>query len=580
MRFWVIFAAFAALASAISLPAAAQDQAWLQVEAQPDLATAQDRARAYAALFPNVEGFQTGAWYAIVLGPMTRDEAGQSLLKLRGENLIPRDSFIADGSAFDLRFWPAGVVGPAAIDPEAAPGIAAEPEAVAGPEVVVVPEETLAQSRDAEAALSKNEREALQVALAWFGYYDGGIDGAYGKGTRASFAAWQEARGFEPTGVLSTRQRGILLADEANDKAEFGFDLVSEAESGIEATLPMALIAFEGYEPPFVQFAPRDASGPRLMLISEPGDRASLAGLYDLLQSMEIMPAAGERELGETEFTIQATSAQIATYAWARSFKGQVKGFVLTWTPQNAGKMARIVEVARASFRSIGDKALDPGLVPLDEAARQGLLTGLVPRKPAFSRSGFYVSAEGAVLTRAEGLDTCQKITLDGGTPARLTASDAASGSALVIPDKALSPPAVASFGATAPRKGTEIVVAGYSYGDRLPAPVLTFGRLDDLGGLSGEAGILRLSAPVLEGDQGGPVLSSDGAVLGLLTGPATDPAKTLPAGVVFAADAAALTAFLTANALTPAPLTDPARNPDALSKAALGMTLRVDCWK
>ena len=587
MRFWAIFVGvfacfFLQPLSPMARSAMAQDQSWLQVEAQPDLATAQDRARAYAAVFPNVEGYRTGAWYSVVIGPMTREEAGQQLLSLRAENLIPRDSYIADGSAFGPRFWPVG-----ASDAVVIP-VAPEDPALAAPADIAPPQETLAEARDAENVLSPEEKQALQAALAWFDYYDGAIDGAYGKGTRGSFAAWQSAKGFEPTGVLRSAERAQLLADEAKEKAIYGFDLVSESESGIEAILPMALIAFQSYEPPFVQFAPRSAGGPRLMLISEPGDRASLAGLYDLLQSMEMVPPPGvlaegevpDRALGEDSFTINATSDSHATYAWARASKGQVKGFILTWTPDNAAEMTRIVQVTQASFRAIGDKVLDPGLVPLDEAARQGLLTGLTPRKPAFTRSGFYVTQQGAILTFAQDLDSCSRITMDGDLTASLTASDPATGAALLTPAKPLSPPAVAAFAATPAARGAEILVAGYAYGDKLPAPVLTYGRLDEASGLAGEAGIARLSAPVLAGDQGGPVLTNSGAVIGLLTGPSRDTSKTLPAGVVFAADTAALTAFLTRQSLTPTTFSGPPLTPDALSAAALGMTLRVDCWK
>ncbi len=585
MRFWAIITSFAIALFLQSLPALSQDQAWLQVEAQPDAETAEERARAYAALFPNVVGYRIGKWYAIALGPMTRDQAGQQLLSLRGENLIPRDSYITDGAAFGAQFWPKGSV-------EVAPEVTVTPEEIA-PEVAVVesealaevtpePQETLAQARKVEKSLASDEKKALQVALAWFGFYPGAIDGDYGPGTRNSFAAWQTANGYEATGVLRSKERQSLLAAEADEKALYGFDQVTESESGIEVTLPMGLVAFQGYEPPFVQFAPRQSGGPRLILISEPGDRASLAGLYELLQTMETIPATGERALDQDSFVITASSSSVMTYAWAKADKGQVKGFILTWTPQNAESMSRIVEIMRSSFRSFGEKVLDPGLVPLDEAARQGLLTGLTPRKPAFSRSGFYVSAEGAILTLGTDMQSCTEITIDGAVDVSLVAIDSATGSALLKPAKTLAPASFAQFATSSTPRGAEIVVAGYAYGGKLPAPVLTFGRLDELTGLAGEAGINRLSAPVLDGDDGGPVLTAGGAVIGLLTGPGTDPAKTLPAGVVFSAEAAPLTVFLSANGVTAQPFTgaNTALSPNALSKTALGMTLRVDCWQ
>ncbi|TAG08687.1 MAG: peptidoglycan-binding protein, partial [Rhodobacterales bacterium] len=51
-------------------PARAQEaNVWVQIEAQPDLAGAEDRARAYAARFPETSGFRLrSGWYAIVLG--------------------------------------------------------------------------------------------------------------------------------------------------------------------------------------------------------------------------------------------------------------------------------------------------------------------------------------------------------------------------------------------------------------------------------------------------------------------------------------------------------------------------------
>ena len=151
------------------LPALAQDQSWLQVEAQPDLATATERAQAYSSLFPTWKAFRPRGWYAVLIGPFSRDEAGQQLLKLRGEGMIPRDSFIADGATFGQRFWPAGADPATATLPDAtlptvdpAPETATEtatetaapaPEPAAEP--APEPAETLAQAREAEQALSK-----------------------------------------------------------------------------------------------------------------------------------------------------------------------------------------------------------------------------------------------------------------------------------------------------------------------------------------------------------------------------------------------------------------------------------------
>ncbi|MES2914769.1 MAG: hypothetical protein V4753_06585 [Pseudomonadota bacterium] len=60
---------------------AAQDaQVWLQVEADSDHDTALDRARAYAALFPETAGLAPGTgWCGVVLGPSPADETPAGL---------------------------------------------------------------------------------------------------------------------------------------------------------------------------------------------------------------------------------------------------------------------------------------------------------------------------------------------------------------------------------------------------------------------------------------------------------------------------------------------------------------------
>jgi hypothetical protein len=44
--------------------------------------------------------------------------------------------------------------------------------------VVVIQEETPAEARQSEAQLTREERDALQIAMQYFGFYTGGIDGA------------------------------------------------------------------------------------------------------------------------------------------------------------------------------------------------------------------------------------------------------------------------------------------------------------------------------------------------------------------------------------------------------------------
>ncbi|WP_149142600.1 serine protease [Gemmobacter caeruleus] len=563
---------------------------WLQIEAQPSLEVARERARAYAALFPDVSGFATDGWYAIALGPFTdRGAAEARLRQLKADGLVPGDSFIAFDRNYQAAYWPDGnaprpaAAAPVATPdpvPEPAPAPATAPEPAAPEPAPVLADESPAEARAAEARLSAAEREQVQTALQWFGHYAARIDGAFGPGTRKSMAAWQAANGLEPTGTLTTMQRDSLVAAYEQAQAELGLQTVTEAEAGIEITLPTALVAFDHYEPPFVHYAAKGDSGVKVILISEPGDQSTLYGLYDVLQTLEIVPLSGERSRAERSFTIDGRSEKVASHAYAELSKGLVKGYILVWNPADDDRMARVLAAMQSSFRSVGDRALDPGLVPMSEEGRRGLLSGLEVRRPALSRSGFYVDANGTVATVAEAVEGCNRITLDLRTEASVIAADTVNGLALLKPAKPLSPPVVADLLTGPARIGQEIAVSGYSYEDKLPAPTLTFGGLEEMKGLNGEAGVARLSLDVLPGDAGGPVLDGAGAVIGMLLPRDDSGARKLPDSVSYALQAATLAPRLTEAGVTPRASTrSGALAPEDLNRLAEGMTVLVSCW-
>ena len=232
------------------------------------------------------------------------------------------------------------------------------------------------------------------------------------------------------------------------------------------------------------------------------------------------------------------------------------------------------------SFSPDGDGVLDPGLTVMGAETRAGLLSGLEVRKPRLSRTGFFITPQGAVLTTVEAVDGCTRVTIDRDTEANVSLSDAASGLALLTPKSALAPRAVAGFATASPRLGSEISVPGYAYEDRLPAPVITFGTLEDVTGLNGEAGLNRLALQSLPGDAGGAVLDGQGAVLGMLLPAGPQGGKQMPAGVAFALSASEITRLLTPTGIATQPSQSTAPlDPTALADKATGMTALVSCW-
>lgn len=576
---------------------------WLQIEANSSLAQGQQIARDWGQTLPNISGFaMTTGMYAIAVGPFaTREEADAQRLLLRGQQVIPADSYVTDGTRYGQQFWPVGaqlvVTPPAQTQPAdpagqvqtiptqttppqttpqpAAPGV--EPAVDTAAVAPVVVEETPAEARASERALTSDERKALQEALAWEGFYTARIDGSFGAGTRKSMTAWQTARGYEPSGILTTAQRITILAAVAEERAALGLTTVTDAEAGIEIDLPLGLVKFDHYNAPFATYAPVDGSGVQVLLISQTGDQNRLFGLYDIMETLEIVPLEGARERNKSGFTLNGTNADITSHTEVTLQSGLIKGFTLIYPTPKAPQMERVLQAMQTTFKAVGSTAMDDTLGQPLGVEKADLMSGLDVRRPVFGRSGFYIDATGTVATASAGLDQCRRVTVDN-VEADIIANDPA-GVAVLAPKAALAPAMFAALQTAMPRLNADIAAAGFSYGGALSSPVVSFGKFSAGEGLGGETQNARLALTTRDGDAGGPVLDSAGAVIGMIL-PLDKGSKVLPEDLSIALQAPAMAPILAAAGHAPA-VAEPVGSLAAedLSAIARAITVQVSCW-
>lgn len=563
------------------IASAQEEQVWVQIEAQPNLAEAQARIRDYSVALSDLNGFaMSGGWYALALGPYSREDAEQVLRVLRSEGQIPRDSYIAFASAYGQQIWPIGVTQQTAevTAPVTAPAAEEVTTTEAIPPQPVIPDETVAEARRSEAALSREERKGLQAMLQWAGFYTAAIDGAFGRGTRGSMAAWQAANGFDDTGVLTTRQRNILKQQFNAVLEGLDLQLVEDTTAGIAMKLPLGAVNFEKYEAPYAQF---NATGfvpeARVLLISQPGDQQTLFGLYDIMQTLEIVPLEGDRERGKDSFLLTGSNDSFISHTQVALKNGELKGFTLIWPTGDEERRARVLGEMQESFTRLD--GVMSAAAGNNEAQRIDLLSGLQIRKPRLSRSGFFVDGRGTVVTAIDAVGSCTRVTLEDGIAAEVVGTDAALGLAALKPVDDLAPAEIAELQRATPRLQSDVAVSGYSYGGILGAPTMTFGTLADVTGLAGEQDLSRLALAALPGDTGGPVFDAGGAVMGMLLPRATG-SQQLPKDVSFAVDAVAIEGFLTNLGITPA-ATNALANmaPEDLTSKASQLTVLVNCW-
>ena len=567
----------------------ANEVVWVQIVARPTYDQALEQVQDYAQALPDVNGFTLqGGWYAIALGPYLPADAAEVLRSYRAQGLIPRDSYVAQSQTYAQQYWPPGsdLLGlgniaalttpvPNAVEP-AEPSEPA-PETTAPAEIAAA-DETPNEARRNERNLTASERTQIQTALQWAGFYASTIDGAFGRGTRNAMAAWQTANGFERTGILTTAQRAELLGQYNSVLEGLDLALVRDLEAGIEIRLPTGAVAFESYDPPFAQYNATGSLEARVLLISQAGDLATLASLYEIMQTLRIVPVDGPRRLNRTNFTLEGADEDIVSYTEVSLRDGEIKGFTLIWPTGDEERRARVLDEMRASI--VRRTGVIDATRSLPEDTRQDLAAGLEVRKPVLSRSGFYVDQRGTVVTAADGVQSCDRITLDSLYDATLSEVDTLGGIAILKPTERLAPPVVAEFSPAPPRLQSEIAVAGYSFQGRLGAASLTFGTLADLTGLAGETEVNRLSVTSLPGDVGGPVIDENGHVFGMLL-PLPGGDRRLPEEVRFALTGEVLSGALTRAGLAPQTGLETAQlAPEDIADRGIGMTVLVDCWE
>lgn len=498
----------------------AQETGWIQIEAKQSLIQAEERAKIYAQELDDIAAHSLGSgWYAISMGPYPTPQAQAILDMLKSQGALPRDSFVSNGQNYRQTVWTAQSAAAddtptddrqdaAAID---IPQPAEDPDDAPAPQL---PDETRAQALASEQNLSRDEKRDLQMMLQWAGFYNSTLDGLFGRGTRTSMANWQQANDFDPTGVLTTVQRAELRRQYMAVIADLGLTQINDRQAGISLKLPMERLEFSQYAAPLAHYRSRAQAIEQVFLISMDGDREDLSTLYEVLQTLEIVPLDPDASKSRDEFVIRGETADRFVYIQAALADDGIKGFGLVWPSANREQYDRLLsEMANSLIRTAGTLPAQLG-----QAVDADLDTtfGLALRKPAFIRSGVFVSDTGRLLTLGNDLDQCNRLMIQGEIPATAT-QQANSNMAVLTPQTPIAPMATAAPAARLPLPGDAVYLASFPFGGVLSAASITLGQVETL--MAGPTGgsDLVLSIRAGDTDRGGAVLDRNGNLIGIL---------------------------------------------------------------
>jgi len=562
---------------------------WIQVEARPDLKSAMNRIKVYRTKISNVVGFEIeGGWFGITLGPYKSHIADALLAEFKEKGLIPPDSFVARRVTYGSQFYTPRTSSPQLITEQSLNQAEVDTTTQVVTEIAIATEtatelelsdaEKLEITKISENALTFDEKKYLQRALAWANHYQGAIDGLYGPETRQAMLDWQIKNRYPHTGFMAPAERSLLLNKYTSVISKLNLVQISNLRAGITLLVPRGILGPAKYEAPFVRFEATDNSNTQIILISQAGDATRLKALFEVIQTLDIVPKGGILNLGEAGFSIETSNNELFTTGFAKLIDGKIKGAILVWPSEDEARRLRLKAQIFDSFGSLGGvlpeaEFFETGLLPKD------LISGLKIRQPIFARSGVFLNAEGVVLTANRDLELCGSIELGFGTQAKVKAFN--SHLAVLTPMEKISPPGITSFQLGPLKAPRRITAGGYSFGGSLGAPTLTRGLLQELGDLSGNDKISRLQIDTLPGDAGGPIYDSGGNVIGILLPKSAETERQLPNNVNFSANWNLISSLLN-EANISISLTEDKPHPDliSLSDAAKNTIALITCWE
>ncbi len=195
----------------------------------------------------------------------------------------------------------------------------------------------------------------------------------------------------------------------------------------------------------------------------------------------------------------------------------------------------------------------------------------LLDEEEAASGTGFAVTTDGLILTNQHVVQGCRTITAEGWGAGVLQAEDSTNDLALV---KFEFPSSPVSFRSKPAEIGEDVFAVGFPYSGELGLH-FTKGSVSSDTGPENDASLLQFTAPVQQGNSGGPLLDKSGLVIGVVR------AILVPGqNVNFAIHAGLVRNFLEKNgvdAITPASALAPA-SPSDIAKRAKLHTVRLSC--
>ncbi len=446
--------------------------------------------------------------------------------------------------------------------------------------------------RAAEAAfygLTETERTEMHLLLMVTGDFNAMFSDRLGGRLYDATLSFQHAQGMAETGVLTPDTVARLRAVGGPIFSSWGMRFVDHPTTEAELSVPGTFGLVETRTPRGLAFENKSHTF-SVAFAAYTADDASMGEVFDNLSRATPGRRIDMKVLRPDFFAVAAGGDRYGTYSRYIATSGGTVGFTTTWSTDyfpNGNRVAVVMANGLFPHRSVPDSPPPVATAPAPQPA------ALEPSQPSPSRtvivtgSGFYVSANGDLITNNHVIKGCDDAVVVKRGTARIVARDVKNDLALLHlvarPDTGTVKPV--AFRSTPMQLGESVYVLGYPYSGMLDNGVnFTSGMVSSSAGMDNDSTRFQLTAPVQPGNSGGPVLDQAGNLLGVVVARMSDVAtiaqtSTVPQNVNFGIKGEVAASFLRANGITPAVAGDaPAAPATQVASSGSASTAQVVC--
>lgn len=440
---------------------------------------------------------------------------------------------------------------------------------------------------------TRDELRFIQLGLAFEGYYQGLLDGAWGKiSSKALTRFAHEIFESEPLHIHAAflALETVQVAVEDDWRYQY-FDKL-----GLSFLIPSKSIVEGEPSDDFLNYEHRSSS---LRYSISLGNQKWTQGIHDYAENFHTTSGVPYtvRKQGFAVTSSRNTRGQVL-YVRSRYWKGGWSTLLLSADAKDAGLLGAVsssisndryvqLMVPKEGFLVASAKhanALMRELEEEEESARgsSSATTGLSPpsKNEQSTGSGFWVSADGHVLTNAHVVNGCSTLKVNGKISKLVTVSESFD-LALIQTEPVKY---VAKFATEPAKLNQDVTVVGYPLSFILGGVNVTRGAISSMTGLAGDETTMQISAPVQSGNSGGPVVSTTGEVVGVVVSKLNTQAVQgafgdTPQNINFAVRGEVAKLFLSLNGVDPqfGHATEKL-NPVALAERVTGFTAFIEC--